>query len=430
MNAHRITTVCVVLALVTACGGGGGSSSRPAPVINSTTETPSIVDTFGYISTGPYADVLRNCTYAGDDTQTCSLETLPFLGQDASNPTIDDVMDRVLVSHTWMGDNMRTFLQQLPPDMLLMLRSVTAIVIASDIRPAFYDPGRGAIYLDTDFLWLTDSQRSVVTQEEDFRANFGNALQFSMPWRYVRNNERLTSFINTDGSRDVDSLLPILGFLLYHELAHAVDFMPQSKMVGLSPTLTASDAINSGSFLSSQWRIENELTSQELIDLALVSFRGDDPTDAQADLTPNDLVPEFSNDGAIQYYSYSNQFEDFATMFETVMMHYHFGYEKDTGITTTAEFSNDGIVAWGQRGRISDQLAYSRALAAVQSMYPGDLVALETFLASLPAPIAMTEGVSWGENLDLSGLGSQSNASGTQLDKNLVDDILERRMIR
>jgi hypothetical protein len=431
MTYLRMAVLGLMAVAFAACGGGGSSSSGSQPPnTNGSNQTPDpaspeVVDTFAYRSDSPYAAVLQNCTYAGSETDSCTLSTLPFLGQDASDPTIEDVLDRVLVSHTWMGDNLETFLEALPSDLLLMLRSVTAVVIASDIRPAFYNPETGAIYLDADYLWLTQDEAAVVTDEEDFRANFGDPLQFAMPWRYVRNNERLTVAINPDGSRDPDGLLPILGFLLYHELAHAVDFMPQSELDTVDLELTAQTAIIQAQWLSNTWA--DPLVSDTLKDLAAVSFRGATATAEQEAIEPAELVSEFANDGAIQYYAYTTQFEDLATMFETVMMLYHFDFEKDTGITTNTEFSNDGLVAWGQRGRVSDQASYARALAALQALYPGELAPVEAFLAQLPAPIQMPEGVTWGETLNV---GSQISAEEQGLDKRTRDDVLSRRPIR
>ena len=425
-----ISTLLTVLLLLTACGGGGGGGGNRINVPTPPPATPpptGVVATSAFLSTGPYAAVLRNCTYAGTQTQTCTIGTLNFLGQDRPNPTINDVMERVLVSHTWMGENIQAALEQLPSDLLLMLRSVTAIVIASDIRPAFYDPETGAIYLDSAFLWLTLAQEAVVTDEEDFRSNFGDALQFKMPWRYVRNNQRLGIATNPDGSRELSELLPVLGFLLYHELAHAVDFMPQSKMANISASQSVEQAILSSSFLSSQWQSFNPLTSTQLDALADVSFAGETATAAQQAIQPDELVMAFTGDGAIQYYSYLTQFEDFATMFETVMMDFHFGYKKDTGITNNTQFSNDGIVAWGQRGRLGEQGPNSRAREAIQALYPGNLATVETFLNGLPAPTEMTPGSTWGANLTL---GIQPSANGSGVDKRVMDYILERRPIR
>ena len=418
-----LSSLCLALA---ACGGGGGgggggNNNAPTPL-----DPDAVVDTFAFVATSPYASVLRRCTYAGNDTQACTIGTLPFLGQDFPNPTIDDIMSRVLVSHQWMGNNLRSVLEQLPSDVLLMFRSVTAVVIASDIRPAYYDPETGAIYLDSDFLWLTPAQEAVVTDEEDFRSNFGDVLQFKMPWRYVRNNERLGINLNPDGSRDLDELLPILGFLLYHELAHAMDFMPQAKMAGISNGQTVEQAILSGPFLSSDWLLGVAPLDGTLSSLAGVSFLGDQATANERAITPDELVPLFTGDGAVQYYAYSTQFEDFATAFETVMMDYHFGYQKDTGITTNTEFSNDGVLSWGVRGRIGEQGTTTRVRAAIQSLYPGDLAAVEAYLSALPAPLEMSPGSTWGQSLVL---GPAPAAASEGIDRREFDDILSRRRI-
>ena len=413
-----------------ACGGGGGSSrSNLTPSNGTPAATPvtdQVVNTFAYRPGSSYASVLRECTYAGDSTRACTLGTLPFLGQDAANPAIEDVMQRVLVSHDWMGENLELALQQLPADLLLMLRSITAVVIASDIRPAYYDPSTGAMYLDADYLWLTPAQQADVSDEPDYRSGFGDALQFAMPWRYVRNNERLGIRLNPDGSRPLEQLLPILGFLLYHELAHAVDFMPPDKMARVSMGLTVENAITSGAFLSTSWANTYPLNSGVIRDLAQVSFRGETATAAQQALLPNDLVADFTADGATQYYAYSTQFEDFATAFETVMMNFHFGYAKDTGITTNEDTSNDGIIAWGQRGRIGEQNTNTRARAAVQALYAGDLSAVEQFLSALPAPLDMTPGDSWGQSLLLEPI---PGPVSEPLSAGEFDDVLSRRAI-
>ena len=40
-------------------------------------------------------------------------------------------------------------------------------------------------------------------------------------------------------------------------------------------------------------------------------------------------------DGAVDFYSYSSQFEDLADLHDTILMSYHHGYEKDVGIVGT-----------------------------------------------------------------------------------------------
>ncbi len=414
------------------CGGGGGSNrASPAadPIIG---PSATVVDTFAYDASGTYAGALRRCTYAGDATERCTLSELPFLGQEFADPTLDEVMQRVLVSHTWMGDNFRAVMNLLPDDMRLLLRSVTAIVIASDIRPAFYDPATGAIYLDADFLWLTPGEEAEVTQEPDPRSNFGADLMVRLPWRYVRDNERLTIFINPDGSRDLDQIEVINGFLMYHELAHAVDAMHPDRMPGLDSSRTARSYLTEpGANLTSTVIGDRPLASSLLEDLAEVSFFGEASTQAQRDLLSVDLVGEFANDGAVQYYAYSTPFEDFATLFETVMMSYHFGYDKDTGITDNpaSDDSDDGIVAWGQRGRMVDQAVLARTLAVLRAAYPGDLSAVEDYVNSRPAPSQLSEGSRWGDTIAAQPV-VQSAASRALRRGGREDAFLERRSIR
>ena len=103
-----------------------------------------VVYTIPYVANGPHADDLRPCLYPGQaGEQSCTMARLPFIGMENSAPTVDDLMSRVLVSHRWMGDNFKTVLEMLPTDIRLLARSLTGIVIASDIRPAHYRPYTG-----------------------------------------------------------------------------------------------------------------------------------------------------------------------------------------------------------------------------------------------------------------------------------------------
>lgn len=430
--------VLSVIFVLAACGGGGGGSSALPP--SSTTAPsppppqPEVVATSPYVAGAEHADDLRPCTYDGSATRSCTLDTLPFLGMETHDPQIADILERTLVSHTWMGDNLAAVLAELPPDVLPLFRSITAVVIASDVRPAHYDSATGAIYLDPEFLWLTTAQRDVVSDDPDPRSNFGASLDFHMPWRYVRNNQRLTVYLNADGSRDLAQIVEIMGYLLYHELAHAVDFLPPARLAGLSSSQTAENATRSTAPLSSGFVSVYPLTSTLLKELADVSFFGETATPEQQSLQPEDLVDEFADDGATQYYAYATQYEDFASLFETAMMKWHFGYDKDTGIAhkpATGD-TDDSVLAWGVRGRIGTQHVRTRALDVGQRMYPGDLAAFEAFLLSEPPPQYMPPGTTWGDNLvlDAQAAPQGQTATGIARDGRTPDHFLERVHIR
>lgn len=363
--------------------------------------------TVPYVTDGPHADLLRPCAYGGATIQrTCTVRELPFLGAEFEQPTVDDVMSRVLVSHRWMGDSLKQRLRELPADIRLLARSITAIVIASDIRPAHYWPASGAIYLDADFFWETPEERAVVTMEEDFRSDFGSDMQLRIPWRLVRNNVPLGLTAAGEKAPRADRLLPFLAFLLYHELSHAADFMPASKLSSLDPTWypwTAMSA-NRADWPSSRLTREHPLRSRLMRDLATIFFHGATPGPEQLALLPEDVVDAFASDGAVDFYSYASVFEDVADLHDAILMSYHHGYEKDIGIIgTEADTREESIVAWGQRGRMTNANVIDRLRLVIDEMYPGDAQALHGYLNARPAPLPMRRGDTWADNRVLEG---------------------------
>ena len=363
--------------------------------------------TVPYAASGAYSDAIRPCTYASATmNEFCAITRLPFLGAEFETPTVDDVMSRVLVSHRWMGDSLREALERLPADVRLLARSVTAIVIASDIRPSHYRPGTGAIYLDPRFLWETPEQRAVVSIESDFRSGFGSDLQVDLFWRMVRNNVRWGTAPESANVARAERLLPFVAFLLYHELSHASDFTSGSETFSLTSENTVLETIidHIGNLASSRLARANPLRSDVMRALAGVSFLGESATPEQRALLPEDLIDEFSTDGAVDYYSYTNQFEDLAGLHEAVLMSYHHGYEKDVAIVgTDAESREQNVVAWGQRGRMTDPHAVDRVRWLIEEFYPGNRQELTGYLDGRPEPLSMRQGDTWEDNLVLEG---------------------------
>jgi len=368
--------------------------------------------TVPYVPDADHAQALRPCTYPDSSSSgDCTLDRLPFIGMEHSAPTVDDVMARVLVSHRWMGDSFRETLEQLPEDVRLLARSVTAIVIASDIVPAYYSPGSGAIYLDAEFFWRTLEERAVITKELDFRAGFGSTIPVRLPWRVVRNNTLLTLGAPLGETRP-ELPLDFIAFLLYHELSHAADFVRASRLDDVDANLTVWEmaVADYRQWPSSQLARSHPLGSSVMRDLAGVYFLGKAPTPEQESLQPDDVIDEFAEDGAVDFYSYSTQYEDLADMHDSLLMSFHQGYEKDVGIVgREAESVWDSIVVWGQRGRMTDPAVIDRARRVIDVIYPGDSQAMHGYLNARPAPLPMRRGETWAENLALDG-GSDFNA--------------------
>ncbi|MGI9288765.1 MAG: hypothetical protein ACR2P1_25485 [Pseudomonadales bacterium] len=419
----------LAVSLLGACDNGGSSGERGS---NPNSPIPEVaVDTFPYVAEATYAPALKPCVYQGANTQECTLQRLPFLGQENAAPDIDAIMQRVLVSHRWMGENFRSVLVTLPDDLLLMLRSVTAVVIASDIRPSYFRSDTGAIYLDADYVWLTAAQQAEISQEEDFRSGFGSALQVALPWRFVQNDSsvRLRPAANTDGSRSVDSLRIPLAFLLYHELAHAVDSMHPSRFDSLESSRSASYYARFANELKSTTLTELfPLQSTLMRNLAAVSFAGEEATASQRALQPPTVSEAFTPDGAITYYGYSTIREDLATVFDTLMMSYHFGIEEEVAVTNNPgpeASASDYIVYSGQRGRLSDPALIERAAWVANEIYPGVASDIEAHLRNLPAPRLLRQDSAFGSNQFRDSSFSNVDKNGTEkFTTSLVDEAI------
>ncbi|WP_394392742.1 hypothetical protein [Shewanella woodyi] len=382
-----------------------------------------VARTFAYKANSPYASALENCIYSNQLTSPCSTNTLPLLGQVPGSTDKEKIMDRLLVSHQWMGENFETFIEQMDPnsDFATLLQSVTAVVISYDVRPSFYWVVTGAIYLDPSDLWLLAQERDVINEAPDFRSNFGNELGFIMPWRYIKNNDYV-SYITaraTRTDRSLADLSPDLSSLLYHELAHANDFFPSSTHSSLGiDSQTLLDHFEQRSenkeLISDKVTSRFPLTSDEMSSLATVSFRGETASSTQKNYLPSDITLFFSNDIASDYYAYSSTREDTAMLFEEAMMSHRYGILRDVGVTDRPENITAATITvdWGQRGRIGQNSLQSRAAFVINNIFPN--MDGTNLISNLPEPIAMAQGDSWLENLTISTLSSAQKRAASQ----------------
>lgn len=367
---------------------------------------------FPYHSNSPYAEHLVACVYSNKLTSSCTLAQIPLLAQEvkssSATPSIDNIMDRVVVSHQWMGDRFKDFLSNndINDDIKNLLRATTAIVIAYDVRPSFYWAATGAIYLDAENFWLTPQERDTINDAPDYRADFGNDLQFVMPWRYVKDNNYASKSYSKSSrvSRSPADGLYRLTSLMYHELAHANDFFPSNEWYLHDSKQRVLDAARSSNFESDQLAIALPLASQEMRDLAQVSFKGEIANQIQKNYQPSDIALYFRPDRATDFYAYSSLREDYAMLFEELMMQNRFDVIRDVAITNQPTGDNvsasDYIVTWGQRGRIGDDKLKDRVLFSASRVLPE--FDSQAAMALVPKPIEMLNGSNWFDNLTIS----------------------------
>jgi hypothetical protein len=378
---------------------------------------------YPYRAGGPYAGVLARCVadadlqWTGAGKNLCALSTLPFLAQDTGGaaPSVAQVMDRVVVSHDWMGDVFEQFLtaHDASGDFRRLLNGVTAIVIGAHVRPSFYYAVTGAIYLDAENFWLTPAQRDVIDELPDYRSDFDRDLAYSSLWRYTRtvNGVARNIFLpfprDQRNARDINYLLDETGWLLYHELAHASDFLPPAARGTLDGNGSPWDNIGpryaARQLPSDQLADLFPLTSGEVRGLAQVKFLGASATQQQRDYTPQQVAGFFSLDRATDEYNYATTYEDIAMLFEEFMQAHRHGIRRDFAITDKVGPGTSGdtlAVRWGSRGRIADDAVKPRIKAVLAQLAPW-IADPAAAVDALPAPLAMRAGDSWNANLAL-----------------------------
>lgn len=400
------TLLLTILTMTLVACGGSGSNNQPGNG-NSPKLNPDYSDLQPYIASSPYADTIVRCVAIENDNDSCTLNELPPIGLDNNDPSIDDVLNHLVVSHTWMGDRMRDLLEIMPADMLLLLRSNTAIVIDDDIRPAHFRRATGAIYIDPAFLWLNNTEKATINPKEDFRSNFGNDLQFKRIWRYLIDNQYAWQNYALDGTeeRTISDTLVSTTWLFYHELAHANDCLPPNQISNLNRSSSYYSnylsIVNSGQCVQDSLTSLYPLSSGVWFGLAGVLYQGDNSTASQRAMSPDYVGAEFENDYANDTYSYSSVWEDTAMTFEAILMKRNFNADRDMAIVPFyEEFDCDtALVKWGQRGRLGEPSIIARAEVVLEGMLPE--IDFSDFLLSQPLPVTIPYDTSYC-SLDLS----------------------------
>ena len=398
--------------------------------------TNRIADVFLYNPNSPAGERLVECVYSNStEYDDCTFGESPLIAQVTTTPTVNDIMDRVVVSHRWMGDQFKKFLETYDTndDFKNLLRATTAVVISYDVRPSFYSPTLGAIYLDPDDLWETPAQRDTINQAPDYRAGFGAELQFEMPWRYVKDNDYAYYYypLRNRMSRTLEDSKYSFASLLYHELAHANDFFPSTRWLTYSNSTTIYDAVVEvynaqqieSDFLQNNYPLDPFYASggqNELTKLAQVRFQ--DPnlvTQQQIGYTMTDVANMFKTEGAPQFYSYSSTREDLAILFDGFMMHARYGVSRDVAVSDQ-DYSD---IVWGQRDRIGESWIKPRVSFVATRVLPefSDAAAVAQ---SLAPPVPLQDAKTWRDSVVIDDLAAHTRHQTRPEKKQPVDSRL------
>ncbi len=350
-----------------------------------------------YSPNAPYASAIDTCV----SIISCSLDELPPIGLKHSRPAVEDIMSRVVVSHQWMGDRMRDLLIQMPESILLMFRATTAIVIHQDIRPSHYRRNTGAIYIDPNNLWLNNEEKLSINKKQDFRQGFGNELNFHIYQRYIIDNDIAWPSYSLlgDSERQLDDIIKLNASLLFHELAHANDCLAPHTYDSLIPSLPILENINR--IMEAKECVHDKLIEQLPLEsdvwtgLSAVLYHGAKATDAQKQLTAEDVGHAFGAAHGFTPYSFSSIWEDTAEVVETTLMKYNYNADMDIGffqrLEDDVEFCTRSF-AWGKRGRLAESSLIQRSRLMMSYMLPS--LSFDDFYTNLPASFSIPQGAS------------------------------------
>jgi hypothetical protein len=329
---------------------------------------------FVYDDTGEYADKLVTCARANKRTKSCLVRILPLIGLETGDISVHKIIQRVVVSHRWMGDRFKQLLEAMPTDTLQLFNSVSIIIIDSDTRPSFYWTMTGAIYIDPAYLWLTNQEKSNVTKKSDYRSDYGNGLAITPVTRYVKDNRRAYWYYSLSGDKErgFDDIKFAFFRLIFHELAHANDFAPPNSLAELDGTSSIFAALKkiSDKRISKLLYQSDPLQSAMLFGLGQILYQGATATTEQKQITPSEAGSSMAGDSASNMYSYSTKYEDLAMLFEVTLMKKYFDIDMDIAFTNSPDKTDavcaDYIIGWGSRNRLANTKVKQRAKLVVQ----------------------------------------------------------------
>lgn len=374
----------VVLGLAVALAGcnSGGEKAQERTNLNINGD-PALEQLTPYQPGSAFGSSAQSCVVLYKEDQSCGVSDIAPIGfQNSADVTPEDIAQRLVVSHQWMGDNFVAVLRLLPQDLLNMFRSINAVVLSFEVKPSFYHSATASIYIDPRYLWLNEAQWSDIYLQEDYRNEYQSQLQFEAAQRYldpsleyVLPSKKYNAAYNS--ARTLEQVTAGLYRLLAHELAHANDFLPQTELASLDTSLTIWDNIRQFTYANKKLHQAHKLSSAELHNAAQVSFRGADATAAVKAMTPQDAGTLFEPDGAADYYAYSSGAEDVAMLFEAFMMRRQYNATADVAFVSNPQVAspscNDYIIGWGQRDRLAVTEVKARAKLVAEELLQKDL---------------------------------------------------------
>ncbi len=346
---------------------------------------------YAYKADGPYASILKDCATRGVE-DSCLLSELPMLHQEDPNPTVGLIMNRVLVTHDWMGLRFQELLAQLPREALKMFAPVTHIIVGGDgAERAQYNAYGNVFTVGPRILWLTADEKLAVfestggpgSSEED------DEFMFEFHWRYMKGDNYATRTESLE-SRNFDQMFGRFQTEVFYDLAFAnnitypaiIDSLPTNistvdvfddYLTGFADGLYAQPGVSSGSSILYQLS---------------EAYYDDDvaPTELQSSYLPDYVASIFADDGMPMFFSYRNNWSETSRLLQLGMLSYFSDIYIDIAFTNPApDFEvlgcDDLKIAWGVRNRLANPAVATKTKYLMEQIL-GQSAQLDNFFAN------------------------------------------------
>ncbi|MDO6708053.1 hypothetical protein [Photobacterium sp. 1_MG-2023] len=394
---------CAVLIAAVLMSGCGGDSGKSGDKRLNRDGDPLLANLQPYVTTSLFAQTAKDCAVIYKSNRSCHLQDIAPMGYAIQGDlTPDDIAQRLMVSHAWMGDSFMAVVRDLPQDVLNLFKPLNVIVLSLDVRPSFYHRYTAGIYIDPRYLWRNEQEWNDIYQQDDYRSGFADELSFLALQRYVYPNGDYVTYSNQfdpdyNNWRTQSEIAPGLFRLLVHELAHANDFLPPDQVQFLDASRSVEENIM---WFESDW-VQTSLQSSYALKSSDLKFMADSyfgGSAATTTMSPEQAGASFEFDGAADFYGYYTSAEDVAMLFEAYMMWREYQVVSDVAFTsspTVAEYScDDLIIGWGQRNRLAQANVVPRARQVAEAFLQQDLTA-EFSVIQNNIPVDLPYGYGW-----------------------------------
>lgn len=373
----RLITAAFIILILSACGSSSDEKEcDPSAGLFSCINASDFTDATGQST--PQSREIVDCTIIQYVDEVCPLASLNFIANDAGlildddKPSKQEILNKLVVSDPWMSNNFSLLLDSMPDDLYRLFSSVTAIIIHRNIRPAFFLPSSGAIYLDPEYIWISESDRNQLSTVADYREAYSNDLNYISAYRYSKAGN--PAFNNYEGSRTPEQTLHALSSLLFHELAHARDFFPLSVVTAANIQLNPYLMTTGSGYTSEMLKNTAPLSNQTLFDIAEVKFLGVTASNFIQSLTATQVGNLFDSDSANDEYNYTSLAEDVAMLFEEAMMKQHYGIDRELAFITplidTPSYCEDYSWDYSVINRFSETNVLNRVSLVINDLLP------------------------------------------------------------